>query len=74
MRCRYEKETKIFGQPPTCELTGGVCGICNNRDYTFCLKIRELEDGYYDLLELLEYPTATKEEVRTFIKQFVKVN
>ena len=74
MKCRYEKESNIFGQPPICELTGGVCGVCNNGDYTFCLKIHELEDGYYGLLELLNSSTTTKDAVRAFIKQFVKVD
>lgn len=74
MKCRYGEESGIFCQPANCKLTGGVCGICNNGNYTFCSKIHELEDGYYGLLELLEHPTTTKEEIRAFIKQFVKEN
>ena len=74
MECRYKEECNIPHQPANCKLTGGVCEICNHGDYTFCLKIHKLEDSYYDLLELLKYPTTTKEEVRAFIKQFVKVN
>lgn len=73
MKCRYEEECDNPLQPANCKLTGGVCGICNHGDYTFCKKITELEDGYFGLLELLEYPTTTKDEVRTFIKQFVEV-
>lgn len=40
MKCRYEEESNIFAQPATCTLTGGVCGICNNGDYTFCAKYK----------------------------------
>lgn len=68
MKCRYEEKCDIPHQPANCKLTGGVCGICNHGDYTFCIKITELENAIFEIERLLSSSATTKDQIRNFIK------
>lgn len=67
MKCRYEEECDIPLQPANCKLTGGICGLCNHGDYTFCNKIVELENAIFEIEKLVSSAT-TKDQIRNFIK------
>lgn len=68
MKCRYKEECDIPHQPANCKLTGGVCGMCNHGDYTFCIKITELENAIFGIERLLSSSATTKDQIRNFIK------
>lgn len=73
MKCRYEEESGTSFQPANCKLTGGVCGICNHGDYTFCNRIVELENAIFEIERLVSSSATTRAQLRSIIKTIKKV-
>lgn len=72
MKCRYEEGCNDPFQPANCKLTGGVCGICNHGDYTFCNKIAELENVIFEIERIALSSATTRDQLRNFIKAIKK--